>query len=897
MGGRPLSEAPYGATVTVVDSHTTPAMRRRLAEIGIRPGAEVQVLHHSHGGGRVLGVAETRIAVGLDALSSIWVSGEPASDDGTAAVAMLDRPLESTPGTALPPTAGARCHPSAPPAGPTTGAPRVALVGAPNSGKSTLFTMLSGAAAGVGNWPGTTVEVGQGRWHSPALPRAVSLPISCAQSPSRCHRTRRSPVTSCSGRRPTDPTSPSSSSTPPTCPEPGSLAQVRELEPRVVVALTMSDIAARRGLRSTPTRFPPTPWAALRYPSTLVAGRGDRRSPRRSPRPSPAPRPRPRDPDTDDDLALADDRFRWVEAAVTASTVRGALPRRRSWSDRLDRVLLAPWTGMLVFLAVMWAVFQVTTTVAVCSRTPWAGSSPGREEHGDRGSAGGDRPDGTRAGPAGDGMVAGVGMLLTFVPLMALMFCCWLCWRTPPAWPARLSSPTGSCSGSACPAVDPAARGGFRVQRPRDRGHPILPHPRQRLLTVLLVPFTSCSARLTVYVLLATTFFPGNAGTVVFATCAGRSCRQVGRSRTTLWRTLGREPLVLVLPPYQRPTVRVVGAVTWRRLRGFLETAGGIIVATVTVVWLLQAVPVGAAPSARSPSRTRCTAPCPAPFALLFTGGAGFGQSVPRVRAGGGIRREGGGHLVVGADLRGGRPGRGWLSRVRSATPSTRRSRSPRRPPDGGGGGLHGLPAGLHAAWPPWPPRSARWGCAGPWSGSGRSWPWRGCWQCWCSRWGAGSGERAGQCGPGGVRRRRGVRRRGGPTRGHQPRAGPGGRRRADPDGPTRCPRAGRRLPERRLRELRVWHRWVARLRGQRAVVPAPGPGARRPDRASARRPPRDPARDLTESALQLDPGRAPAHAASRPRWPRRRRGEPYVPANGSERRSCARNIASVPCR
>ncbi|MEZ5094958.1 MAG: FeoB small GTPase domain-containing protein [Nocardioides sp.] len=292
MGGRPLSEAPYGATVTVVDSHTTPAMRRRLAEIGIRPGAEVQVLHHSHGGGRVLGVAETRIAVGLDALSSIWVSGEPASDDGTAAVAMLDRPLESTPGTALPPTAGARCHPSAPPAGPTTGAPRVALVGAPNSGKSTLFTMLSGAAAGVGNWPGTTVEVGQGRWHSPALPRAVSLDLPGAQS--------------------LEPLSPDEALTRDLLLGPAAdrpdvavvvvdaahlprslvlLAQVRELELRVVVALTMSDIAARRGLSVDADALADAVGCPV-VPSTLVAGRGDRRSPRRSPRPSPVPRPR-----------------------------------------------------------------------------------------------------------------------------------------------------------------------------------------------------------------------------------------------------------------------------------------------------------------------------------------------------------------------------------------------------------------------------------------------------------------------------------------------------------------------------------------------------------------------------------------------------------------------------
>jgi ferrous iron transport protein B len=61
--------------------------------------------------------------------------------------------------------------------------------------------------------------------------------------------------------------------------------------------------------------------------------------------------------------------------------------------------------------------------------------------------------------------------------------------------------------------------------------------------------------------------------------------------RKTLWRTMGTEPLVLDLPPYQVPTARLTAAVTWMRLRGFLRTASGIIVVTVCAVWLLQSIP------------------------------------------------------------------------------------------------------------------------------------------------------------------------------------------------------------------------------------------------------------------------------------------------------------------
>ncbi len=95
--------------------------------------------------------------------------------------------------------------------------------------------------------------------------------------------------------------------------------------------------------------------------------------------------------------------------------------------------------------------------------------------------------------------------------------------------------------------------------------------------------------------MLAATFFPSRAGTVVFAMYLTSIALVVMVGlllRRTLWRTMGDEPLMLDLPPYQYPTPRVMLSVTWTRLQGFLRTAGGIIVATVCVVWVLQATPV-----------------------------------------------------------------------------------------------------------------------------------------------------------------------------------------------------------------------------------------------------------------------------------------------------------------
>jgi ferrous iron transport protein B len=140
-----------------------------------------------------------------------------------------------------------------------------------------------------------------------------------------------------------------------------------------------------------------------------------------------------------------------------------------------------------------------------------------------------------------------------------------------------------------------AGRSRVASRRSRRRAERREVDPVQCPLTVLLVPFTSCSARLTVYVLVASIFFPGNVGNVVFVMylLSILLVLLVGLAlRRTLWRTMGSEPLVLELPPYQVPTVRLTAVVTWIRVRAFLRTAGGIIVATMAIVWLFQAIPV-----------------------------------------------------------------------------------------------------------------------------------------------------------------------------------------------------------------------------------------------------------------------------------------------------------------
>ena len=193
-------------------------------------------------------------------------------------------------------------------------------------------------------------------------------------------------------------------------------------------------------------------------------------------------------------------------------------------------------------------------------------------------------------------MTGGVGVVLTFVPLMALMFAL-----------LGVLEDSGYLARAAVVA-DRAMRAiglpgqaflplivGFGCNVPAISATRVLADARHRVMTALLVPFTSCSARLTVYVLVASMFFPRDVGNVVFLMYVASVALVilVGLAlRRTLWRTVGQEPLMLDLPPYQLPRIRLTTTAAWVRLRAFLHTAGGIIVVSVAAVWFLQALPV-----------------------------------------------------------------------------------------------------------------------------------------------------------------------------------------------------------------------------------------------------------------------------------------------------------------
>lgn len=478
----------------------------------------------------------------------------------------------------------------------TPDVPLVVLVGNPNVGKSTLFNVLTGGRQRVVNAPGTTVELATGTWR----PADAARPVRLVDLPGAYSLVARTPDEQVAADVVVGASDVGVPDLALVVVEAGALSrslyllgQVAQQGRRVVVALTMRDVARARGVDVDVDALADRLGVAV-VPVHPRSGRGVDAVQRAvvATLDDPAaglPTVPVAEPDDVDAL------FAWVDEVVRA--VGGLAPVGvRTWSDRLDRVLLHPVLGVPVLLAVMWALFQLATAAAAPVM-----DAVDRLVHRTLADAlaaalaTGGAPTWLE-GLLVDGVLAGVGTVAAFVPLMALMFvavalledCGYL------ARAAFVADRAMRAIGLDGRAMLPFVVG-FGCNLPALAATRTLPHARQRLMVGLLVPWTTCPARLTVYVLLASVFFPRHAGTAIFLMYVASIALVVLGGlllRVTLFRDLVRDPLVLALPAYQRPRLRALAASTWARVRAFLTKAGQVVVVTLTVVWCALAVPV-----------------------------------------------------------------------------------------------------------------------------------------------------------------------------------------------------------------------------------------------------------------------------------------------------------------
>ncbi|MFN3371787.1 MAG: ferrous iron transporter B [Sphingomonadaceae bacterium] len=486
----------------------------------------------------------------------------------------------------------------APPASACGRTLRVAVVGQPNAGKSSLFNALTGARQKVGNYPGVTVERLSAELVLPSGARAdlIDLPGTYSLDP-------RSPDEAVTrdvllGRLPGEAA-------------PDMLLLVLDatnlavhlrlalellaLGLPTVVALNRIDMARRDGLaidREALARrlgVPVVETVAVRrrgldeLRAALEAAATLQRLPSAPTAPGPA----------------GTDRRALARAARTlAADVTTGETRARQLGRQLDSIILHPLAGPMILAGLMFLLFQAVFALA---ETPmsWieAAIALGQQQ------LAASLPDGPLRGFLTDGLLGGVGAVIVFLPQILILFAFILLlegsgYMVRAAFLMdRLMARIGLDGRAFIPLLS-----AFACAVPAIMATRALPDARDRLLTMMIAPLMTCSARLPVYAVVIAAFVParplwgpiGLQGFVLFALYAAGILGAIGLAlllRRTAFRG-HRTGLLVEMPAWQWPALRDVGIGLWLRALAFLKRAGTIILAVTVALWALASFPV-----------------------------------------------------------------------------------------------------------------------------------------------------------------------------------------------------------------------------------------------------------------------------------------------------------------
>lgn len=472
------------------------------------------------------------------------------------------------------------------------GAGRLALVGAPNAGKTSVFNGLTGLRAKTGNYPGVTVARSMGTFRADGrqytvedLPGTYSLhPISPDERIVSDALTGRVAGVA----------------------EPDAivavldattlrrslrfLGEILRLGKPVCVAVTLTDELAYRGGLLGVDRLE----RALGLPVVRVVGnRGigiDDLRTRITGWPNWS-RPAVEPPASSRELTG------WVDSVLSSSGYRA--PDVHVWTARLDRVLLHPVWGSIIFLAVMFGFFQVIFTVAtplqdwVGDFFTWLGGLVDADIH-------------VRwlNNLLGDALLGGVGTVVQFIPQIVLMFLL-----------ISLLEGVGYMSRAAFLMDRIMSRAGLEGRAfvallsslacavPGIMSTRTLPSAKDRIATMMAAPWMTCSARLPVYILLVGLTVPPGAmvgpfnahGTILFglyllgavsAMAAAWVFKRLGSRKGPVM------PFYMEMPPYRVPTLKSVLLTAWESSKTFLVKCGKIIGTTSVVLWVLLNFPI-----------------------------------------------------------------------------------------------------------------------------------------------------------------------------------------------------------------------------------------------------------------------------------------------------------------
>ncbi|HVK53196.1 MAG TPA: ferrous iron transport protein B [Pseudoxanthomonas sp.] len=471
---------------------------------------------------------------------------------------------------------------------------RLALVGNPNCGKTALFNQLTGSRQKVANYAGVTVERKEGRLTAPSGRTYAVLDLPGAYSLQAASLDEAITRDLCRGFLPGEKA-------------PDVLVcvvdatnlrlhlrfalEVRELGKPMILAVNMMDAAQRRGIEidldvlARELGVPVVQTVAVKHNGAQDLLSQIERT---------ADAPHAPHVQLAEGADLHAETRRLLSLAVS-------MPRRTAHiDDALDRWLLHPAIGLLTLAVVMFLIFQAVYA--------WATPLMDLIEAGTAalgGWVGGALPEGPLNSLLVDGIIAGVGGVIVFLPQILILFAFILALEESGYLPRaaflldRLMASAGLSGRSFIPLLS-----SFACAIPGIMATRSIQDPRDRLATILVAPLMTCSARLPVYALLIGAFIPqkkiglfNQQGLVLFGLYAAGilSALMVSWVMKKWRRDKSEHPLMLELPSYRIPHPRDLLIGLWERAAIFLKRVGGIILALTVLLWVLLTFPAAPA--------------------------------------------------------------------------------------------------------------------------------------------------------------------------------------------------------------------------------------------------------------------------------------------------------------
>lgn len=291
----------------------------------------------------------------------------------------------------------------------------------------------------------------------------------------------------------------------------------------------------------------------------------------------------------DSNTLISDAKYGFIAGALKETLKKGKPAREGTKSEKIDKWLTHKILGFPIFIVFLWIMFQSTFVLGSYPKQGIdliiSGFGSLLETH-------------MSSGPLKDllidGIINGVGSVIVFLPNILILFF-FISLMEDTGYMARaafimdkLMHKIGLHGQSFIPMIM-----GFGCNVPAIMVTRTLKDRNDRLLTMLINPFMSCSARLPVYLLIAGAIFPGYAGTVIFGIYITGIILAILISilfKKTLFKS-SEAPFVMELPPYRMPTVSVILSHMWEKGKQYLQKMGGVILIAVILIWALEYFP------------------------------------------------------------------------------------------------------------------------------------------------------------------------------------------------------------------------------------------------------------------------------------------------------------------